>query len=85
MQTIRVNGVEIQFEDGLAVSIENEGRRIVVRGRAVTEVVRFVPVPYPVAPYAPPINPIFTQPYPNTTPWTPFITCGASSADSGLQ
>lgn len=73
MQTIKVNGIEIEFEDGLSISIEDNGKRIVVKGKAVVEDHwHFVPPPiYPYTPWIQPVNPL---PY-----RTPIVTCGVSS------
>ncbi len=77
MQTIRINDVEIQFDDGLDLSIEDGGKRIVVRGKS--EVVRYVPMPYPYPqPYVNPV-PIWQSP----TTW-PIITCSGQTSSVGV-
>jgi hypothetical protein len=65
MQTINVNGIEIQF-DGLELTIEENGKRIIVRGKPATEVLRFIPYPiypqpftYPQPIWQPPIGPTY--------------------------
>lgn len=79
MQTIKVNGIEIEFEDGLDIAIEGDGKRIVVKGKPAPEVVRLVPVQ--------PLqhnwiyNPVYPSPYLHPSPQFPWIICqGTSSA-----
>lgn len=77
MQKIKIGEIELEFEESLDVSIEDGGKRLVVRGKQ-----QFVPV-YPTYPSVPTITP---YPLPNTTPWfppQPFPTIFCSVSGSG--
>lgn len=74
MQSIKVNGIEIEFDDSLDVSIEDGGKKITVRGKQQPlQTIHVMPQPIPViVPYQPPA-------YPHTPTWPtyPIVTCQA--------
>jgi hypothetical protein len=85
MQSIKVNGIEIQFEDGIEIAIEKNGKRIVVKARAAQETIRLVGYPYNTMPWYPayPPSPSWTFTIPDV-PQTATITCGTSSVAGNL-
>ena len=77
MQTIKVNGIEIEFADSIEITVENKGKRIVVKSRTpAAPEVRFIPytvyptpgfIPYPV--YR---APVWSSPFTFTIPSAPW-------------
>ena len=75
MNTIRVNGIVIEFGDG--VDVEIEGDRIVVHAAPLIQTVYYpLPAQVPLFPGVVPVQPSpYVYPLPDTTPSLPTITC----------
>lgn len=75
MQKLTINGIDIEFDDNIELSVE--GNKVTIRAKpAVTTIIhehrQYQPLPfYPPTPYWVP----YTVPQPNS----PIITCGGST------
>ena len=77
MKKLTINGIELEFDDAIEISVD--GSRITIKAKPATTTIIHEHHTYPQLPMYPPTWPTWT--YPGTIPYSPpgwpIITCGS--------